>query len=138
MIHLKKELWWLSRQICSQIPYVRLEKQIRILLFATDFEVLKSEVNNNTCNLRTGWPGAVLLLKIASKLLKPDYPNYNLIGQTYSEITRRNKGQLENLQQNIPDLKSNQDSLSLSLTGIGLLELLWPGVLSGNALTKDS
>lgn len=120
------------KQLCFQIPDNRLEKQIKILLYSTDFEILKTEIDYSLINIRLGWPGVALLLRIALKEIEPDYPNYNLIGQTYFDIIEKHKGQLENLQQNMHDTKSIQSGLALGFSGIGLLELLWPGVLTGS------
>lgn len=120
------------KQITSQIPDKRLEKQIQILLFATDFEVLKTEVDHNIINIRIGWPGVAWLLNVASKELTPDLPNYQFITQTYYSIIDRHSDQLEKRQQSIPVETSIQYGPGLGLTGIGLMELLWPGIISGN------
>lgn len=120
------------KQLGLQIPDNRLEKQIKILLFSTDFEILKTEIDYSVINIRIGWPGVALLLHIALKEFEPDYPNYQLIGQTYIEIIKKQKGQLENLQENIQNAKPIHSGLAFGLSGIGLLELLWPGVLTGN------
>lgn len=125
-------------QICSQIPNERLEKQIQNLLFATDFGLLKTEIDHTLINIRIGWPGVVWLLNIASKELAPNYINFHLIGQTYSEIIASHKSQLDNLQQNIPAFISNHYNPVLGLPGVGLVELLWPGILSGNFPLKLS
>jgi hypothetical protein len=120
------------KQISFITPDNRLEKQIQILLFTTDFEVLKTEVNHNEINVRIGWTGVAWLLNFASKELQPDYSNYPLINQTYCEIIEKHKDQIENLQQNSQSGSSSQLGLSLGLAGIGLMELLWPGILPGS------
>jgi len=122
------------KQIWSQMPENRLEKQIQILLFATDFEVLKTEVDLDVINIRFGWPGVAWLLSIASKDLAPDSPNYQKIGQTHYAITERHKFQFQSLQLNKPEESSMQLGPPLNLVGIGLMESLWPGILSGNYL----
>lgn len=122
------------KQIWSQMPENRLEKQIQILLFATDFEVLKTEVDLDVINIRFGWPGVAWLLSIASKDLAPDSPNYQKIGQTHYAITERHKFQFQSLQLNNPEESSMQLGSPLNLVGIGLMESLWPGILSGNYL----
>jgi len=120
------------QKIYSKMPEKRIEKQIQNLLFVTDFEVLKTEIDYNEYNIRNGWPGVALLLNIANKVLPADLPNHHLIIQTYNEIIERHINPLENIPLNITEESSTQFGLSLGLSGIGLEELLWPGILSGN------
>lgn len=120
------------KQICILMPDKRIETQAQILLFATNFEVLKTEVDHSVISVRYGWPGAAWLLSMASKEIPVDWPNYQLIGQAYHEITGRHKNILANYLINVPEVNSVQYGLSFGLAGIGLMELLWPGVLSGN------
>lgn len=117
------------KQICVLMPDKRLEKQVQILLFATDFELLKTEVDHRVFNIRYGWPGVVWLLNLALKEIPDDWPNHELIGQTVHEITGRHKDPLENLPLNSPEGNSVQSGLTLGIAGIGLMELLWSGVL---------
>lgn len=114
------------KKINTLMPDTRLEKQIQILLFATDFEVLQTEVDHNVLNIRYGWPGVALLLDIASKELPADWSNYKLISKVYNEIREKHKAQITNFLQNIPEEGVNHFGLSLGLSGIGLIELLWP------------
>jgi lantibiotic modifying enzyme len=118
------------KQINELMTDKRLEKQIQILLFATDFEILKTEVDHEALNLRNGWPGVALLLNIASKELPSDMPNYQLIEQTYKTIIERHNDTFENLSLNNQDATSQEFGLALGLSGIGLTELLRPGILS--------
>ena len=120
------------KQICVLLPDKRLEKQAKILLFATDFEILKTEVDHSVLNIRYGWPGVAWLLSMASKEIPAEWSSYQLIGQAYHEITGRHKNILANYLINVPEVNSVQYGLSFGLAGIGLMELLWPGVLSGN------
>ena len=113
-----------------RLPNKRLEKQIQILLFATDFEVLKTEVDPGAFNIRYGWPGVVWLLQQASQAIPVTNLNHHQIGSTCTEIIAKYKNTLENLQ--ISNLTANprQFGLSEGLAGIGLLELFWPGILA--------
>jgi hypothetical protein len=124
-------------QINKLIPDKRLEKQARILLFATDFEVLETEVDHNMNNIRFGWPGFAWLLSIAMKVLPADWPSHPLIGQTYQSIIKRDKCSVENILPRNPDGSAMQIGLTTGLAGIGLMELLWPGILSSNSYFND-
>lgn len=118
------------KQINSLIPDKRLEKQIQVLLFATNFDVLKTEVEHYDLNIRNGWPGVALLLSIAEKELPNDLQNYQVIGQTLHAITAMHNNPLDNLQFGISEERYKQFGLSSGLAGIGLMELLWPGIIS--------
>ena len=71
------------------------------------------------------------ILNIAAKEIQVDWPNHALIGRTYHEITERHQGHPENLTTGNPNGNPVQPGLTLGLAGIGLMELLLPGVLSG-------
>lgn len=120
------------RQIGYQVPEKRLEKQAQILLFATDFEQLKTEVDHHILNIRYGWPGVAWLLNIASKEIPVDWPNHRLIVQTCNEVTARHQIPHEILKPVTSGGNPVQHGLTLGLAGIGLMELHWPEVLSGN------
>lgn len=120
------------RHICLQIPDKRLEKQAQVLLFATDFERLKTEVDHSAFNIRFGWPGVAWLLSLASTEIPVTWPNQALIGQTFREVTERHEGESENLQVHRAD-GAQQYGLALGLPGLGLMELMWPGSF-GNKL----
>lgn len=113
-------------------PDKRLKKQIRILLFATDFEILKTEVNNNEFGVRFGWPGVLFLLKVASQELPSDCPNFNLIENTYFEIKQNHKESVKNISGNFINGNSFQLGLASGPAGIGMLELFWNGILSAD------
>jgi hypothetical protein len=110
-------------QIYSQIPYPRLEKQIRILLFGTDFNKLKTEINPDQLNIRFGWPGFIILLHQALKLIPPDYPNYSELKSTFKFILKKYKNTLKTTQQSDIVSKSKQLGICEGITGIGLFSL---------------
>lgn len=112
------------RQIGYQVPCERLEKQAQILLFATDFEVLKTEADPNILNIRYGWPGVLWLLNMASKQIPADWPNHGLVVQTCNEITEQHQIRHEIIKPDNPNGSPMQPGLTLGLAGIGLMELL--------------
>lgn len=112
------------------LPNKRIERQIQILLFATDFEVLKTEVDPGAFNIRYGWAGVVWLLQQASEIIPATYPTHVLIGSTRLKIIAKYKHKLENLQINNGTANPKQFGLSEGVAGIGLMELLWPGILT--------
>ncbi len=109
----------------SRLPNERLEKQIQILLFATDFEVLKAEVDPDAMNIRFGWPGFAWLLQQASQFIPTTYLNHGMIDLSRREIITKYKYSLRN--RPIDNLVANpkQYGLSEGATGIGLMELLY-------------
>lgn len=122
------------KKINSLLPDKCLEKQIQILLFATNFEVLKTEVDHYAINIRFGWPGVALLLNLAIKELTADLQNYQLISQSLHAINEMHKNLLEKLPHDFTDESYKQYGLSSGLSGIGLIELLWPGIISGECI----
>ncbi len=114
--------------INERLPNRRLKKQIQILLFATDFDVLKTEVDAQALNIRFGWPGVVWLLYKASQIIPVSYPNYQLINVTRNEITKKYKGTLERAF-TTSEANPKQFGISEGLAGIGLMDLLWPEIL---------
>jgi len=125
------------KQIGELMSEKRLEKQAQILLFSTDFNILKTEVDHSILSIRFGWPGVAWLLKLASNELPTDWINHLEIGQTYLEIVKKNLSQLENLSANLSEGVPIQFGISTGLAGIGLLDLLWPGVLSDYDSTNN-
>jgi hypothetical protein len=121
-------------KIALLIPERRLLKQVQILLYATDFEKVKTELDLNGFNLRFGWPGALWLLKLAINKMPTEYPNYSLIKQTYREISGSQTLKFEKL---ITDFSMNnavQPGLSNGLAGIGLTDILCPEFLQATEL----
>lgn len=113
----------------TRLPDKRLEKQIEILVFATNFEVLKTEIDPNAINIRFGWPGIVWLLQQATEIIPSICPNYQLIGSTCTEIIGKYKITLKNLPLNNHTANPKQFGISEGLAGIGLIELFWPEIL---------
>lgn len=119
-------------QICYHIPDQRLEKQIQILLFATDFEVLKTEINQTEINIRYGWPGFICLIHQALEKIPSDYPNYSHLKTTYQYIIKKYIDTIINMQ--LSDLKPNakQSGISEGIAGVGLFSLFIPGIFSNS------
>lgn len=117
--------------INARIPDSRLEKQIQILLFATDFDIIKTEIDPQALNIRYGWPGVAWLLFQASRIIPENCPNYQLINPTRKEIIRRYEGSLQKAF-GIDDTNPERLGISEGLAGIGLMDLLWPEVLEEN------
>ncbi len=117
-------------QVNAILPNKRLEKQIQILLFATDFETVKTEFNPNVQNIRYGWPGVVWLLKKASLIIPETYPNYEKIESTRTEIIAKYKCNWDNITTNGLLENGKQFGLSEGLAGPGLMELLYPEVFA--------
>ena len=119
-------------QINKRILNRRLEKQIQILLFATNFETLKTEINQKALTIRYGWPGVAWLLQQASRIIPVSYPNHQLIGSTCDEIIAKHKFTLEDISATDIQPNTQQLDLNIGLAGIGLLELLYPNIWGGN------
>lgn len=119
------------QKINSLMPDKQLEKRARILLFATDFEILKTEVDHRVINIRYGVTGLLWLLHIAMKELPSDWINYPLIGTTYRVILKSNQSAISNWSFDIPDGRKMASGLTVGFAGVRLLDMLWPEVLSG-------
>lgn len=110
------------------IPNKRLEKQIEVLLFATDFEQMDTEFDPDHQGIRYGWPGAIWLLYMAKECISPQMPNYSLIIRTHTEYVKRFNSKFSN---DVSHDSSNsiKPGISEGIAGTGLMELLWPGAL---------
>ena len=117
-------------QIYSHIPDHRLEKHIQILLFATDFKILKTEIDPDQINLRFGWPGVILILQKAIDYIPSDYPNYSHIKSVYQYLIKKYIHTILNMQFSDSAPDANQYGISEGIAGIGLLSLLIPDLFS--------
>jgi hypothetical protein len=113
----------LFQKIATQVPDERLDKQIKILLYATDFNIILNEIDPQQTNLRFGWPGMILILSIAKRTLKPGIPNYQLIEKCRDRIWDERKGVLAII--DTPDFINKSKSLGISegMASIGLFLL---------------
>lgn len=116
----------------THIPNKRLEKQIKILLFATDFETLKTEVDPNSLNISMGWPGFIWVLHLATNIIPNCYPNYETIEMTYREIKLKYLSSLDKILENRHREKPEKFGLISGLAGFGLMQLLAPEVFINN------
>jgi hypothetical protein len=117
----------INRNLC--LPGI--ERQVKILLYASDFEQLKYEVNPDALGIKTGWMGQALILKKASETFDCQYPNYAVMEKTRIEIVkacndRYEKKILELL--NRPDHDGAPDAGLSGAAGTGLLYLLYPEI----------
>jgi lantibiotic modifying enzyme len=109
----------------------RIEKQIQILFFATNFDGMATEFDPNHDSIRFGWPGVVWLLHQASKSTPLDYPNYQFIIETHSRLkTKFNEMDKKLLQNQISVASLQNPGISGGITGVGLMDLLWPEVFN--------
>jgi lantibiotic modifying enzyme len=110
-------------------PNKRIEKQVQILLFATNFEEIAFEFDPNNNGIHYGWPGAIWILYMAKTQLPSDSINYSLIIKTYNEYLMRFKPKLDAIKTlNIDSAPLSNYGISEGVSGIGLMELLWPDV----------
>ena len=109
--------------------YQRLERQIQILLFTTNFDEMATEFDPNHNGIRHGWPGALWLLHQASKMIPPDYPNYSVMIQTYKKLkTKINELNDKPLLDYTLPMSLQDKGISSGIAGIGLMNLLWPEI----------
>lgn len=109
------------------IPNKRIEKQIHILLYATNFDQMETEFDPNHQSIRYGWPGAIWLLYMAKRCISPQMPNYNLIIKTHNEYVTRFKSKLEICMNYSPDSPNAfKQGISEGITGIGIIGLMFP------------
>ena len=114
------------KQIHSQIPEDRLEKQIKLLLFSTDFKAIKSEIDPDLKSVRIGLPGFMIVFNQAVRSFPPAFPYYSDLLETYKVLKKDFTNLFESLR--MEDFKSKQTMYGLSegIAGLGLLNILLP------------
>lgn len=123
--------------INTYIHSIEMEQHIKVLAYSIDFNKLKSEVDPYAINIMHGWPGVVCLLSMASQYLNADYPNYHLFDKTRCEILHQYlnglEEQIDNLSKGISENKSILIGIVNGITGIGIIDLCYPEVMSVNS-----
>lgn len=123
--------------INTYIHSIEMEQHIKVLAYSIDFNKLKSEVDPYAINIMHGWPGVVCLLSMASQYLNADYPNYHLFDKTRCEILHQYlnglEEQIDNLSKGISENKSISIGIVNGITGIGIIDLCYPEVMSVNS-----
>lgn len=120
------------RRICSCIPDQCLEKQIRILLFATDFDILRTEIDPAEINIRYGWSGVILLLRQAIEIIPSDYPNYSRLKIAYHDYIGRYKEAINKSRFSDFNADSKKSGISEGIAGIGLVSIFQPDLIPGS------
>jgi hypothetical protein len=120
-------------RINRKLKRENMDKQVRILLFSIDFDVLRKEVNPYVHNIQHGWYGIILLLYFAKGTFDSTYPNYNLFDRFRKVMLdlykERSEREIEIYTQASGDRKRPiGKGLTNGLAGIGLLYLLCPEV----------
>jgi hypothetical protein len=113
----------LFQKIALQIPDERLDRQIKILLYATDYNIILNEIDPKQVNLRFGWPGMILILDIAKETIKPEMPNYQLIEKCRNRIWDERKEVLATIDTGDFINKSKSLGISEGMAGLGLFLL---------------
>jgi len=114
------------KRINELIPDRRLGKQIKLLLFCTDFKELINEIDTDVKSVRFGLPGLMIILDKAVRSFNTDFPNYSELSNTHKFL----KNELGKLfgSVNMEDFKSEQTKYGLSegIAGLGLVSILIP------------
>lgn len=109
----------------------RIEKQIQILLFATNVNEITTEFDSNYTGIRYGWPGAVWVLHQVLKSIPRDYPNYDDVEKSYNQLKEKITGLNSNLLQNQAATTPIQHKgIGSGVTGVALMDLLWPEIFN--------
>jgi hypothetical protein len=99
-----------------------IEKQIRILLFAVDFDEIITEFDHQHHGIRFGVPGALWVVHQALQNLPQQSVNYRKIRQLYTKLKT---GFMSNQNLMFQNSQINKPGISDGLSGIGLMQLLW-------------
>ncbi len=120
------------KQIHAQIPEQRLEKQIKLLLFSTDFKAIKNEIDPDLNSVRYGLPGFMIVFDQAVRSFPPDFPYYSDLLETYKVLKKELTNLFETFR--VEDFKSKQTMYGLSegIAGLGLINILMPELTEDN------
>ena len=112
------------RRIHIQIPESRLERQIRLLLYSTEFKALLSEIDIELKSVRYGLPGFMIVLDQAARLIPAGYPNYNELIESLKVLRNDFVKSINSF--NPEDFKPKQVMYGLSegITGLALMAIL--------------
>lgn len=110
--------------LCEQ----RLEKQIRLLLYCTDFKVLINEFDPDIKSVRFGLPGILIILDQAIKSFEPGYGGYPDLVDA-NKFLKTECGKMITLF-SPEDFKSKNSKYGLSegITGLGLASIIFPQI----------
>lgn len=110
-------------QIVNMTHDKQLEKQIQILLFGTDFDMLLLELDPRLINSRYGLHGLIIVLEHAMKIIPSGFPNYTQLIFTYKRILKR---YIPEMNDSISNINPNTGQLGLSegISGIGLYRMV--------------
>lgn len=120
--------------INTYIHSIEIDQHIKVLAYSIDLNKLKSEIDPYAINIVHGWLGVAWLLSMASRYLNADYPNYHLFNVARCDILHLYlndlKKQIDNLDKGISENKSISIGIINGITGIGLIDLCFPEVMS--------
>ncbi len=102
-----------------------IEKQIRILLFSVDCDEITAEFDHQHNGIRFGVPGALWVVHQALQNLPQQSVNFHKIGQLY---TKMKTGFMCNQNVMFQNSQIKKPDISDGLSGIGLMQLLWPEI----------
>jgi len=110
------------------IPEQRLEKQINLLLYCTDFKSLINEFDPEIKSVRFGLPGMIIILVQAVKSFNSAYPGYSDLTGSFEILKKELRDLFDSLK--MDDFKSKQTKHGLSdgIAGLGMLSILLPRI----------